>query len=230
MAGRAAVEAAGILPRDLEELAGLEGAPFALSLRPSRSPAARQFPQAGGGGNLPLGAVCGGGGGAGGSIHLVAPAPIPTLNQVSLDVSGHQGGNGSGPNSGGSGLIRISSGNTTCSCSGSVVFGPSFTPPIQTGTPNLHITSIGGQTVPVQPGGSYLTPDVTLNTSNAVTIQIAANNIPPGTVVTLRITNEVNPDQLITCAPLAGSLATSTASCSATYAQLGSMSSVRAVW
>ena len=173
---------------------------------------------------------CAGGGGSGGSIHLVAPAPIPSIANVYLQVAGRRGGAGIGTNYPGSGLVRISTGNTTANTNGNVVFGPPFTPPLQIGTPSLRIVSIGAQSVPAQPGGSYLTPDVVLNTSSPVTIQIAASNIPTGTVVTLRITNEVQADQKISCAPLAGSLANSTASCTATYAQLGSMTSVRAGW
>jgi hypothetical protein len=173
---------------------------------------------------------CAGGAGSAGSIHLVSAAPIPSLAKVLLDVSSRQGDNPSAPTVGGGGLIRISTGDTACNCNGSVVFGPPFTPPLQTGTPSLRIVSIGGQSVPAQAGGSYLSPDVVLNTSSAVTIQIASSNIPVGTVVKLRITNEAQVDQTISCTPLAGSLASATASCSATYAQLGSMSSVRATW
>ena len=186
------------------------------------------------GGSATVGAPamnCLGGAGAGGSIHIVAPAPVPTLGFVSLDARGGFGQTSLGTNQGGNGLIRISTGDTSCSnCNLSVVFGPPFTPPLQTGTPKLQIVSIGGQGVPAEPTGSYVTPDVTLNTNSPVAIQIASSNLPVNTVVTLRITNEVQADQTISCAPLSGTLANATATCSATYAQLGSMTSIRAVW
>ena len=59
----------------------------------------------------------------------------------------------------------------------SIVFPPS--------SPTLSITSIAGTTVPASPTGSYNQPDMLLpsTTTNPVTVNISANNIPVGTTV-----------------------------------------------
>jgi hypothetical protein len=50
-----------------------------------------------------------------------------------------------------------------------------------------------------------------------VTIAITATGIPVGTVVTFNILSELGTDQNITCTALTGTLASSTATCSASF-------------
>jgi hypothetical protein len=71
---------------------------------------------------------------------------------------------------------------------------------------------------------------VTINSATAVTINIAATNVPVGTVVTLAIQSELGADQTITCNPLAGTPASSTATCSATFPTSVSLVLASASW
>jgi hypothetical protein len=83
--------------------------------------------------------------------------------------------------------------------------------------PTVTITSVNGVSVPQPPSGAFQTPDVTINATNAVTINISAVGVPPQTVVQLNIQSELGPDQNISCTPLTGTLAGSTATCSASF-------------
>jgi len=71
---------------------------------------------------------------------------------------------------------------------------------------------------------------VIIAATGAVTVNLAAANIPLGTIVTLRITAETGADTTISCTPLAGTLAASTATCSATFPFSVSIAGVRASW
>ena len=73
-------------------------------------------------------------------------------------------------------------------------------------------------------------PDVAINKSTAVTVQIAASNIPPGTVVKLHVFSENGADQIIDSLPLAGTPATSTATASVVLPPGFSRGFVRATW
>jgi hypothetical protein len=75
---------------------------------------------------------------------------------------------------------------------------------------------VGGQTVPDNPQGSFNPVDVTLNTTQPVAIALEGKNIPPGTQVTVTIVNETEGSQIVTSLPLAGTIALSTASATAT--------------
>ena len=83
--------------------------------------------------------------------------------------------------------------------------------------PGVTINSVNGVNVPQPPQGAFQTPDVTINATTAVTINISAIAVPVGTVVQLNIQSELGPDQTISCNPLAGTLASSTATCSASF-------------
>ncbi len=97
--------------------------------------------------------------------------------------------------------------------------------------PSVQITQINGVNVPQPPAGQYLTPDVQINSNSPVTVNIAASNVPVGTVVTLRVTAETAGDQSIQCTPLAGaSAAATTASCTATFPFSVSLATLRATW
>jgi hypothetical protein len=78
--------------------------------------------------------------------------------------------------------------------------------------------------------GSLLAPDFTVTTS-PITVNIAAQYIPVGTVVKLYLTAEQGNDSVVTCAALAGTLASSTATCTgASFPQGVTIADIRAVW
>jgi hypothetical protein len=155
----------------------------------------------------------GGGSGSGGAINLIAP--IITGNGV-LTVGGAGGG------SSGAGYILLNASTNTFTGStgnGIITLRPLLAPPLPTAIiiPAVSIVSVNGVSVPQPPQGAFQTPDVTINAASAVTINIAAVGVPVGTVVSLGIQSELGSDQTITCNPLAGSLASSTATCSASF-------------
>ena len=133
------------------------------------------------------------------------------------------------------GIIRFST--TTNSFTGtanpSVILSPVYLPPANStlALPSLKITQVNGVAVPVGAGGSYFNPDVTINAPGAVTVNLAAVNIPLGTIVTLRITAEgTGADAVISCTPLAGVVTASTATCAATFPFSISIADVNASW
>ncbi len=73
-------------------------------------------------------------------------------------------------------------------------------------------------------------PDVTINANSAVSINIAGVNVPLGTVVKLYLASETGTDQVINCLPLTGTVANSTATCSATFPLGTTATLARAVW
>ncbi len=169
---------------------------------------------------------CPGGAGAGGAIHLIAP----TVGGTGLlyAFSGNQIGGTAA-----TGIVRISTNTNAYAGSNSgVTPGPLFLPPNNSvlSPPSLSITQVNGIAVPAQAAGSYLNPDVTIAAAGAVTVNLAAKNIPLGTVPTLRITAETGPDTTITCNALAGTVASSTATCSATFPFSVSIAGIRASW
>jgi hypothetical protein len=190
---------------------------------------------------------CVGGPGAGGAIHLIAPTVTGngTLSINSgyyLSLTG--GGNGiTTPN----GYVRfnvtnfIYTGSVTGVCNGAsctantfnnALVGPLFNvPPNSTlALPSVQITQINGVNVPQAPTGQQMTPDVQINSNGPVTVNIAASNVPVGTVVTLRVTQQTAGDETMQCSPLAGTAAASTATCSATFPFSVSLATLRATW
>ena len=185
----------------------------------------------GGNGGIPTGiaAGCQGGAAAGGAIHLVAPAILGTgtLSVLSgLPVPG----NGGQPNTG---IVRFSTNaNSFTGSASALVLGPLYLPPANStlAAPSLTITQVNGVAVPPQASGQYLSPDVIISATGAVNVNLAASNIPLGTVVSLRITAETAPDTTIACPGLTGTLAASTSVCSATFPFSISIADVRASW
>jgi hypothetical protein len=92
------------------------------------------------------------------------------------------------------------------------------------------VVSVNGVAAPAVVTGNTLVMDISVSANSAVTIAIAAANIPVGTVVKLIISAETTGDQIITCDPLAGTVASSTGSWSATSAQGVSKALARATW
>jgi hypothetical protein len=171
-------------------------------------------------------AGCQGGAGSGGAIHLVAPTILGNGSLTAYVPS-------YGP-SYGQGIIRFSTttnsftGNTTPAFIQSALYLPpaNSTLPL----PSLTITQVNGVAVSAEANGQILNPDVVISASNAVTVNLAASNIPLGTIVSLRVTAQFGADTTISCKPLAGTLAASTATCSATFPFAISIADVRATW
>jgi hypothetical protein len=174
-------------------------------------------------------AGCPGGAGAGGAIHLIAPTVLGNGSMTSSSGISQESDTAAV-----TGIVRFSTNanNYTGTATGGVVLGPLFVPPADStlSTPSLKITQVNGVQVPPEAAGQYLTPDVIIAATGAVTVNLAAANIPLGTIVTLRITAETGSDTTISCTPLAGTLAASTATCSATFPFSVSIAGVRASW
>jgi hypothetical protein len=187
---------------------------------------------------------CYGGPGAGGAIHLIAPT---ITGAGTLNIS--SGGFAAPFNEAGAvdGYVRFNVSNYTYTgsingvCTGAnctantfnnAFVGPLYNVPTNStlAQPSIQITQVNGVNVPQPPAGQYLNPDVQINTNNPVTVNIAASNVPVGTVVTLRVTAETAGDTSMQCSPLAGTAASSTASCSATFPFSVSLATLRATW
>jgi len=173
-------------------------------------------------------AGCKGGPGSGGAIHLVAPT-ILGAGTLTAD-SGSDYYAASAPN----GIIRFSTttNSYTGSASPALIQSALYLPPANSTLPfpSLTITKVNGAAVPPEAAGSYLTPDVTIAAAGAVTVNLAAANIPLGTIVTLRIAAGAAADTSVACTALAGTVAASTATCSATFPFAISIAGVRASW
>lgn len=158
-----------------------------------------------------------GGPGSGGAIRLIANT---------IGGSGIISAEGGGPNSqtypGGAGRIRVET--NVLNFSGTVNPAVTVSTPGLVNfslTPSLSITAIAGVSVPAGSTGLYSSPDVTLpsSTSNPVTVNLAASNIPVGTVIKLIISpRNVNSNISvpISSTPLSGTDANSTATASIT--------------
>jgi len=147
----------------------------------------------GGLGASDLGTGCGanGGSGSGGAIRLIAN----TISGTGSLLARGGGTFGTPPlmcsTGGGTGAAgRISLEATNITFSGTST--PSYLPgsPGQVfapGLPTLAITSIGGVSAPSAPSGSFAAPDITLpiGTTSPVTVNLAAANIPVGTVISV---------------------------------------------
>lgn len=167
------------------------------------------------------------GAGSGGGIRLVAPAISGT---GAITAAG-----GSSACGGVSGVVRLEffQDTFTGTISGNFygatpvnVFAPA--PGSQ---PTIMVTSIGGVAVPANPTGSFTVPDVLLNSTSPLTVNIQASNIPLGTVPTVYFSTQNFPDQKITAnAGLAGTLASSTTTATVTLNPGYSIGFVTATW
>jgi hypothetical protein len=125
-----------------------------------------------------------GGNGSGGAIKLMA-SYITGSGTLSA-----KGGNPTWSNRGGQGRIRLETDHSNTFIGSS---DPAYTLDYSPGSvipanqPKLSITSIAGQPVPAAPIGSYSSPDITLlnGSSNVVTVNISAQNIPTTSAVNI---------------------------------------------
>jgi hypothetical protein len=167
-----------------------------------------------------VGAAYAGGAGSGGAIHLIAPT---VTNTGTLNASG---GNPTG-------VIKVSA--NTANIGGAVyynaVIGPLYNPPLPVGVSLVKVVSVNGIAAPADVTGSALLPDFTVSTATAVSVNISAQYIPVGTVVKLYLSSEQGNDSIVTCPALAGTLASSTATCTgATFPQGITITDIRAIW
>ena len=188
------------------------------------------FIRANGGSGAATGTGTFGGHGGGGLIHLIAPAitfssgaVLSASNPVSTDPT---------PLVNGSGVVRLNATTITGTPTGNPVAtsGALFAMPLPEGQPEVLITQVNGNNVANPPSGLLTGADVLINTASASTVNISARNIPVGTVVTLRISSEVVADQTLTCSPLAGTLASSAATCQATFPLGSNITIATASW
>jgi hypothetical protein len=167
------------------------------------------------------------GGGSGGAIRLVAP----TISGNGALLS--RGGNAiSNSFRGDAGRVRIEAFNFT-SLAGGIGGDFILASPYNVFLPvlsSVRIVSVAGVPVNQSPTGSFQMPDVTINSSSAVTVVIEARNIPLGTVVKLHLFSENGADQFVDATPLAGTTQTSTASASVVLPTGFSRGFVRATW
>lgn len=168
------------------------------------------------------------GAGSGGAIHLEAPI-IAGAGAVSAIGGGTAPSLGRG---GGNGWIRVDSttNNFTGAFSPAPTLGPLFSVPLPSAVPTVAITSINGSAVPSVPTGSFAAPDVTINSGAAVPVVLVASNIPIGTVVSLIVSSETSADQTVAASPLAGTIASSTATASIVWPLGVSRVFIRAKW
>ncbi len=211
----------------------------------------------GGGGSGPNGNPLqyGSGGGSGGGAILIASSTSITLTSPGvIGVAGgaggsgcYSGGNGAGGSvrlvsntiagngavNAGTGIVRLEATSiSTLSVTGTASAGTpgNLVLPTQA-QPTISVTSVNSVALPSPPTASTTVPDASINSTTAVTITVQASNIPVGTVVTLHLySNNSAADQTITTTPLAGTLASSTATATATFPTGISMNYVKATW
>jgi hypothetical protein len=170
-----------------------------------------------GGGALNAGGNSGGGGGSGGSVRLVATSV--TGSGGSINISG---GSLGGLPDGSAGRLRVEGFSNTLSTGlpGNPPAGAATTAAPTTVTlvngPTIRIASVAGIAAPAAPTGSLTVPDIVLpgGTTGPVTVNLAAANIPLGTVISVTAKGQFGAAISATSGPLVGTVAASTASVS----------------
>ena len=167
-----------------------------------------------------------GGSGSGGAIHLLAPIinGTGTLSALSFATNANYGW-------GSKGRIRLDAFQHEFSGSAdpTPVLGTLFALFLPNNQPSLKVVNINGLAVPEVPTGEHGPSDVSLDTSAPVTVEVEAQYIPVGSMVTLHIYSENSGDQTIS-APLVGTFEFSTTVLSATIPFGPSRFFVRSDW
>lgn len=171
-----------------------------------------------------------GGGGSGGSIHLIAPT-ISGTGTLSV-AGGRYGDRLDGLLDASVGRVRLDASSNLFSgvSNGLLTRGTPYNVPLPAGMPSVRVTSIAGIAIAASPTGEAATPDATINQAGPVTVAIEAKNVPPGTIVQVRIISEAIPDFVVDAAPLQGTLASSTAIANVTFPPGFSRGLIRATW
>ncbi len=170
-----------------------------------------------GGRNNSTGCGLFGGGGGGGSVRIVAREFTGT---GTINVSPGTWNNGTNPAVGGHVRIETTmntyTGTIQGAAAGSFLAFPTASVP--SNQPVLRITSVGGLAAPTNPSASLSTPDITFPSDVVapVTVAVAANNVPTGTLVDIRVVPATGQPSTATTSGLAGSFASSTAAASVT--------------
>jgi hypothetical protein len=165
--------------------------------------------------------------GAGGGIRLVANT-LSLAASSSLDV---HGGHGTYCTSV-AGNVRLEAFQISPlgTITGNLYSGTPFGVFLNSTGPAISVVSVGGVAVATSPTGTFTMPDVTVNSSGALTTAIQAQNVPLGTVVTMLVYSENGPDQTIQSTGLAGTLASSTATAQVTLPPGFSLGLIKATW
>jgi hypothetical protein len=176
----------------------------------------------------------GSGGGAGGGIRLVAPIIAGAGTGTITAAGGNPGYNNGCNNAGANGIVRLESFQYTFNgTTGGNLYTASPVAlylPVANTQPLITVTSIGGIAVPSSPSGTFTVPDVLLNSTSPLTVNIHATNVPPGTIPTLYFSTQNFPDQTIVPAALGGTLASSTTTATVTLNPGYSIGFVTASW
>ena len=170
-----------------------------------------------GGGNVNTGCRLYGGGGAGGSIRLVASE---ITGNGTIIVGGGFRGDGTARAPGG--FVRIETGLNSFTGPIDSPSGGSFigfpTAPVPATQPLLRITSLGGSPAPAAATATLVNPDVTFANPVVapVTLQIAANNVPLGTTINIKVVPANGEPTTAVSSGLTGTLEASTAQATVT--------------
>jgi hypothetical protein len=178
--------------------------------------------RAGGGQGAPdtfggLGVGGGGGGGAGGAIRLVANT---ITGAGKLDVAG--GGIGAGGGAGGLGYLRAEAFNLSAYNPDSAPTIVTFAPPnpvVLPNAPRLRIASVAGIPAPTSPLGSFQNvPDIVVpaTQTNPVNVAVEASNVPPGTVVQVKLIPATGAPSQVNSTPLMGTATAASATAGVT--------------
>ena len=181
------------------------------------------------GGNGTDGTIgCGGGGGSGGAVRIVTKT---IEGNGTITTTGGIAASGT-PGAGSVGRVRLEAVHHLFA--GSTVPGAVYSSPNAVlppaGGPRVRVVSVDGVALPPNPGGSYPLADVVVDESGPVTFAIEAENIPLGTLVQLMMFSEAHVTAVIDSTPLAGTLASSTATATATLPSGVSRFTVQANW
>lgn len=163
------------------------------------------------GGNLASNSAYGGGG----SVRLAANRIQGNGSILTNPLNQHDGrsngsGGGCGPETGfagAGGKIRLEAFQQAFNgtVSGILLSGsPHDTYISTTGSSLLKVLTVAGIAVNANPTGSFLLPDVTINSGDNVPLVIETENVPAGTVITLQIFAENGPIQTVNFPALAG--------------------------
>lgn len=192
----------------------------------------------GSGGSGYFGPTASGGGGGGGAILIAASGVITISNTGIIESHGGYSPNGYSGSGGairiiadqidGSGLLDVTNGVSTTQGRGRLrvetlannwelsappwasigLPGPIFP---ESTAPRLRATLVHGKSVPLDPLAGMMSEELLFNSTQPVTIQIEANNVPPGQVVEVKIVSETSNAAIVLSTPLSGSVALSTA-------------------
>ena len=184
------------------------------------------------GGNFSIPNQVRGGAGSGGSVRLVAPSFSGTGTVQAL---GGRNPFGSTIHDicGSHGRVRLEAFQHGLSINLPIGGQRSFpnalsipsTPPS-----SVRVVSIAGVALPPNPTGGFELPDVNIDVSAATTVVIEGRFVPVGTIVQLHLVSEDGPDQTVDSAPLAGTLAQSSATVSIVFPRGFTRGFARAVW